>query len=154
MAEESPSSAADRRGTRRNTAIGLAVVALAAAVVVFLAVLAADEGVLVVRPDDPAVVDVEEGQALTVTGTVAEFEFDDAFGEEDEFSEYDEGTHVIVADLVQPVSEDAAQETESITLEDIADEQDDELVGEQVTVVAEVEEDDVGLRSFVVGETD
>lgn len=130
----------------------VAVVVLALAVVIVLA-FAGDEGMLVASAIPGT--EVEEGETVLVSGTLAEFSSDASFGDEDDFEDF-EGENAILADSILPIGAEEADpgEQEGIfELEDLTDEDDDALLGQQVTVVGAVDER-IGPDSFVIEATD
>lgn len=133
-----------------------ALVAIAIGVIVVLAVVVdGDDQVLVVVPQGVQA-DVDEDDAVRVTGTVGEIEeiFDvgeDEFGDEEDFDDFGE-ENAILAESVEQVDEGESQD--GVTVDDIADEDEFEGGDEPVTVVGEVEDDSVGLQSFTIGEPD
>lgn len=137
-----------RYGVRGGSWAWLAGLALIGAMVAWIvfAVVADDDVVLVVPQGGE--VEVEEGDTVRVSGTVRDFEFEPTFGEEGDFEEFDE-SNAIVATSIEPAGEDADSDAD---FEDIVE--DEGLEGQQVTVVGEVEDDDVGETAFTIEESD
>lgn len=129
----------------------VALVVLALVVVIVLA-LAADERVLVASAIPE--IEVEEGETVLVSGTLAEFSSDPAFGDEDDFEDF-EGERAILADSVLPIEAEEGEPEAQEVIVDLGDtsDEDEALLGQQVTVVGAVDER-VGPHSFVIEETD
>lgn len=162
MTEQAAPNPSERRRFR-VAALALIAVALAVAVLIVLAIVIDDDDEVLVVVPQALNVDVDDGDTVRVTGTVGEFEevFDDD-------GDFDEDDFVIVADAVETrLDGDEGAEGESrgedegdraqarqVEIDEVADDDDEDLLGQRVTVVAEVSEEDVGLQSFLVEEED